>query len=437
MNTSSFDAGGAPFSMLDAMNTTKQLGGNESRLKYYGGSKTAKKEYKVVMEAWKCFKLDTKSVKEPVLKSRIRYAENILKRRIGGASDDEPKGEGEGENEGEPKSVQENGDNYSEVVSQLDGLKNKVTELEAGLAVIQSKLVLDGDDNDAVKKALEIITTFINNKIDTVEQAGGRKYKKKFGGTSGQYAINDIYAKEVGNGITVGGKRFKNKGGEYAQVLPDTSSYNILDAKHGGNGNIISNPIANPLGDLRNILSKNGGKKSKKKGGNKDMLENPLGDLQNMLSKTGGNKDMLENMLSKTGGNKDMLENPLGDLQNMLSKTGGKKSKKKGGNKDMLENPLGDLQNMLSKTGGKKSKKKGGNKDMLENPLGDLQNMLSKTGGNLGFPGQLDSVSNLDKINEVVTSAGSGPASSVSHDSNLSNTTATHTSLGGGRRKNK
>ena len=75
MNTSvqAFEAGGTPFSMLNAMKG--------------GGSKSKKQDRKTVLEAWKCFRKDTKAIKDKGLKLRIRRVEQILKNKVGGALD--------------------------------------------------------------------------------------------------------------------------------------------------------------------------------------------------------------------------------------------------------------------------------------------------------------------------------------------------------------
>ena len=387
MNSSSFDAGGAPFSMLDAM---KQTGGNISPLKYYGGSKSSKKENKIIIEAWKCFKKDTKGIKDKVLKARIRNAEALLKRKIGGAE-----GEGEGESEvkteaeaeveagAETEGVESNSD---EVAKELRELKDKIANVEAGLDLVKIKVGINMDDDSAVKNALETVTKFINKKLESTEQEGGRRSKKHGGEAPGQYAINNIYAPEVGDGVTIGGRRSNKRGGEYASVNVDAASYGLLDAKQAG------------------------GRRSKKHGGNNDtlssVLANPLADLQNnMLPKMGGtNGNIISNPIA----------NPVAELQNMFPKSGGKKSKKKGGNTDalssVLANPLAELQNNMLKTGGKRSKKKG---------------------GNLEFPGQLDAINSLSTANQVVTGAGS----TTSHEATALN--PTHTSLGGSRRSRR
>ena len=415
MNSSLFDAGGAPFSMLDAM---KQTGGNVSPLKYYGGSKSSKKENKIIIEAWKCFKKDTKGIKDKVLKARIRNAEALLKRKIGGAE-----GEGESEVKTEAEAEVEAGaetegveSNSDEVAKELRELKDKIANVEAGLDLVKIKVGINMDDDSAVKNALETVTKFINKKLESTEQEGGRRSKKHGGEAPGQYAINNIYAPEVGDGVTIGGRRSKKHGGEYASVNVDAASYGLLDTKqaggrrskkHGGEyAQVLPETASYDLLDAKQA----GGRRSKKHGGNNDtlssVLANPLADLQNnMLPKMGGtNGNIISNPIA----------NPVAELQNMFPKSGGKKSKKKGGNTDalssVLANPLAELQNNMLKTGGKRSKKKG---------------------GNLEFPGQLDAINSLSTANQVVTGAGS----TTSHEATALN--PTHTSLGGSRRSRR
>ena len=57
---------------------------SDKRKRQLGG---AKKDHKIVLEAWKQFKQDTKGIKDKSLKMRVKAVESVLKRKVGGGND--------------------------------------------------------------------------------------------------------------------------------------------------------------------------------------------------------------------------------------------------------------------------------------------------------------------------------------------------------------
>ena len=58
----------------------------DERKRQLGG---AKKDHKIVLEAWKQFKQDTKGIKDKMLKMRVKAVESVLKRKVGGFGEGE------------------------------------------------------------------------------------------------------------------------------------------------------------------------------------------------------------------------------------------------------------------------------------------------------------------------------------------------------------
>ena len=272
MNTSvqAFEAGGTPFSMLNAMKG--------------GGSKSKKQDRKTVLEAWKCFRKDTKSIKDKGLKLRIRRVEQILKNKVGG--DDANGNEISDENtmpETPVSEVQQEANNTSD---QLSGISDRLGNMEKSIATLQQDVEtlkintgLEPDEHKKAVDALNTLTEIVNKYItpkeepgsESSEQSGGKRSKSKakkhvkWGGEApGQYAINNIYAPEVGSSVTVGGKK-KHRGGRVELAPSAPTSYNLLDnGMHKGGNSTIS--ITNPLSNLMDAV-KTGGKRHSKRGG--------------------------------------------------------------------------------------------------------------------------------------------------------------------------
>ena len=260
----SFNAGGSPFSMLDAMK-----GGKNKKIHL----DNRKADSKIVREAWKNFNKDVKSVKDKYLKEKLRLVGGFFKNKMyGGVESDEP-------NENEPASVEEPAptdesesidDKLKVIKDTVNGLVEKVTNLEATVGISNKT------SYEKAKAALEDLTEFVEahqeEQQQQEEQNGGKKNKsksnkkkhvKRGGELPGQYAINNIYNPENGSSVTLGGKKKSNKkrGGNNELASVDPNSYNLLKG-----GNSLPNSGLNPLGELNNLFG--GSKKNRKSGGN-------------------------------------------------------------------------------------------------------------------------------------------------------------------------
>ena len=270
MTVQAFGAGGVPFMPLDSMN---------------GGGRNSREDHKKVLDAWKSFKNNTKSIKEKYLKDRINSADIFLRRKVGGVGEEQmnplvvpgppkegavqqqvqplnqaPSGEDiiedEEENDDMYEDAEDNEDNednedvepvepvesaehaeYSEILNKLENMNHSINQLKEDVVHIKKTVGLGTNDQQIALDALDVLHTYVND--HAAKQLGGKKKlkskknKSKYGGEQGQYSLN-IYGPEVGSSTTIKGG--KKKGGTYvyASAEPLHNSYMIPTQSGGG-----------------------------------------------------------------------------------------------------------------------------------------------------------------------------------------------------------
>ena len=251
----SFDATGAPFSMLTAMrggekhSQSKDRKDRDRQREKLGGSK---KDHKMVLEAWKSFKKEVKDVKDRSVKLRISRAGELLKSKSGGdgetnavpnadpngvpnasptyETNDEP--EMNEETEGEEPKEDKNEATVEYLLEQNQKVSEAIDEIQKTLIQIKDKVGIEDDDYAVAMAAIESLTKFVN-KHSAEKMVGGKKKKHIKGGTQGQYELNNIYAPESNSDVVIGGKKQlkkKSMGGTYASTTLET----YVLPTHGG-----------------------------------------------------------------------------------------------------------------------------------------------------------------------------------------------------------